>query len=820
MPASARTEPARPAQEEPDGAALRHAFGHPGAPPTWQTARKAGLGTALSAGSRVWFTLARGIVTEVYYPRVDTANTRDLQWLITDRRTFVHEEQRDLRHHLRMVAPGVPAYEIVSADPRGRYRLVKRVVTDPNADALVMRVAFEAHAGAVRDYGLYLLLNPQIKNSGWHNAARVLEVDGRLVLAAWREDVALAMVMSPDALRGSCGFVGSSDGWQDLHRHLAMEWEFNAADDGNVALTAEAVRGAQGGGSGPRAAWTVVIGFGPDLDAAVATALATLATPYAAIEEAYATGWRRYLTSLRLTDLAAVSVDRGRLLRTSAMVMAVHEDKDHPGAHIASLSIPWGEHAAAAETGGYHLVWPRDLYHIATARLALGDSAAAARTLRYLAATQRPDGSWPQNFWVDGTPYWNGLQLDEAALPILLAWRLRGAPALQGFDPWPMVRRAGLLVARTGPVTPQERWEEHAGYSPSTLAVEIAALVCAAAFASAAGEDVLARYFLEVADSWATRLDGWTFTACGTLLPGHPEHYERIASLRPEDVDRAGTECRVFLPLRNRSGGAQIAQCCLVDPSFLDLVRYGVKAPDDPHVLKTLPVVDALLRVDTPCGPTWHRYNGDGFGEHDDGRPYDGTGVGRAWPLLTGERGHYELAAGRECAPFLQALECFAGPAQMMPEQVWDGAALPDRELFSGRGTGAATPLVWTHAEYVKLLRSCADGRVVDLVAPVYDRYVRRGVRSDLVICTFNHRVHAIRTDHRLRLEVHAPAELRWTADEWATVHHEPLAEIAPGVWAREFPPGLFGPGRALRFTYYWPQEGRWEGRDFTIHVV
>lgn len=809
---------------------LRHAFGHPGVAPTWQAGRKVGVGTACGDRSRVWFSIARGIVTEVYYPRVDSADLRDLQFLISDGRTFVHEEQRDLHHEVRPLDDGIPAYEIVNRDPEGRYRVVKRVLTDPNRDALVMQIAFEPLKSKGR-YDLYALLNPQIKNRGWNNFARVMRADGRLVPVAWRDDVALALAASVPVLKASCGFVGFSDGWQDLHQNFQMDWEFNAADDGNVALIAHLAlpaahsrrRSSRGRRTAPETSllpFVLVLGFGSSVEQAVTTALATLATPFAEIETAYTGGWQVYLNSLDLTPLIEASRDGGRLVRTAATVLAVHEDKTHPGSHIASLSIPWVETVAAAETGGYHLVWPRDLYHIATARLVLGDSAAARRVLGYLSSTQRPDGSWPQNFWCDGTPHGQGLQLDEVALPILLAWRLRRAAALDDRDPWPMVKTAALFIARSGPVTPQERWEENAGYSPSTLAVEIAALVCASEFAAAAGEQALSAYLLDVADSWASRIEGWSFTRCGALLPGHPEYYERIASLRPEDLDRAGTECRVFLSLRNRPDGSQVSQCCLVDPSFLDLVRYGVRAPDDPHVLATLPVVDALLRVHTPCGSVWHRYNGDGFGEHDDGSPYDGSGVGRAWPLLTGERAHYEMAAGRNGRSYVRALECFANEGGLLPEQVWDAADIPERGLLLGRGTGAATPLAWAHAEYLKLLRSAADGHVFDCIEPVYDRYVRRKMRSNLVICKFNHKLRAIRADQRMRLEVYAPAELHWSADEWTTVHHEPMEEIVPGVWAREFPPGYFSPGRALRFTYYWTGATRWEGRDFLINVV
>ncbi len=787
------------------------AFGHPGLPPVWATARKVGVGTALSSNSKVWFTLARGIVTEVYYPRVDMPNLRDLQFLISDGQTFVHEEQFDTEHIVEYLDPRAPAYRLINTDREGRYRLVKRVITDPDSDALVMHMAFEALRGQPSDYTLYVLVAPQVKNRGYGNFARVVEYRHGPALLAWREDIHLALVASTPFSRASVGFVGFSDGWQDL-RNFRMDWTFDAASDGHVALTGQIALGES-------SQLTLALGFGPDSDEALFTAIAAVEKDFDALLARYLTDWRNWFAGLH--DLSTTAHDGGRLFRTSAIALKSHEDKTYPGAFVASLSVPWGETQGDANTGGYHLVWPRDLVHIATSLLAIGDQATAAHTLKYLAQTQRPDGSWPQNMWLDGTPYWNGLQLDEVALPILLAWHLARCHALD-FDPYPnLVRRAALFIARHGPVTPQERWEENGGYSPATLAAEITALVCAGEFARAAGETSLADYLLSVADYWATKVEDWTFTHCGELLPGYPEYYERIASLTPENLDQAGTECRVFLPLRNLPPHiAQHSQCCIVDAGFLELVRHGVRAPNDPHISKSLAMIDSLLEVDTLSGPAWHRYNHDGYGEKADGAPYDGTGVGRAWPLLTGERGHYELAAGHNPVPLVAALEGFANEGGFLPEQVWDAPDIPERNLLLGRGTESATPLAWAHAEYVKLLRSLADGQVFDCLEPVYQRYVRQGVRSSLVICKFNHKVRAIRSEQRLRLEVYAPAELHWSADEWATVHREPMVEIAPGVRAREFPSGLFSSGRALRFTYYWPQVRRWEGRDFVINVV
>jgi glucoamylase len=800
------------------------AFGHPGLEPRWTTGAKVGVGTACNPRSRIWFTLAHGIVTEVYYPRLDTANTRDLQFLITDGRSFAHEERRDLQHRLDYIDPHALAYRLINTDPGGRYRISKRVITDPAADALVIRARFEVLKGSARDYALYLLFAPHVGNRGYGNSGRVVTVEGKKILLAWRDGIYTALAASLPVGRASCGFVGVSDGWQDLHDDFAMGWEFASASDGNIALTAE-VDLAQGDD------FTVALGFGGGEEEAIGTALRAVRRDFEALERRYIQEWQEYCASLE--DLSAQATDGGRLFWISAMVLKALEDKTYPGAFIAAPAIPWGEAAGDRNPAGYHLVWPRDLVQVATACLAMGDGQAALRALQYLDRVQdKALGHWRQNFWLDGRPHWEGCQLDEVALPIILAWRLH-RPGLLDYDPYPtLVKPAALYLARCGPVTEQERWEENAGYSPSTLAAEIAGLVCAAAFAELHGEPQLARYFREVADSWAAQLEAWTFTTCGQLLPGHAEYYERIATVRLTD-GLEGDPNWGCLPIRNLpasvapqfpqcvlcSPGA-FCQCCIVDGGFLELVRYGLRAPDDPHVLKTLPVYDAILKVDTPNGPAWHRYNYDGYGEKRDGSPYDGTGVGRAWPLLTGERGHYELAAGHDPTPYIAALERFANEGGMLPEQVWDSDDLPARGLFKGRGTGAATPLAWAHAEYLQLLRSRRDGRVFAGIAAVYERYVVQKTTSDLAIWKFNHKLRAVGAGQRLRIEVFAPAILHWSRDGWMTVADEPLSEIAPGIYAFEWPPSALWPGMSLAFTFYWPEGDRWEGRDFAIAVV
>ena len=340
-------------------------------------------------------------------------------------------------------------------------------------------------------------------------------------------------------------------------------------------------------------------------------------------------------------------------------MLLAHEDKTYDGAVIASLSIPWGESASDDNLGGYHLVWPRDMCHSGTALLAAGSKEVPLRALIYLASAQNEDGGFYQNFWINGEPYWRGTQLDETAFPILFAWRLHEAKALQDFDPYPVVLKAAGYLIHHGPVTPQERWEENSGYSPSTLAAQIAALICAAAFARERGHPATAHYLEEYADFLDAHLERWTVTTDGSLVPGIRRHFIRIHPADVRDPQPDEDANHGLLDLRNQPPGAPTAFPAkdIVDAGFLELVRYGIRKPGDPLIEDSLRVVDAILRVDTPFGPCWRRYNHDGYGQREDGGPYQGWGYGHAWPLLTGERGHYELAAGRDVRPFIRAME-------------------------------------------------------------------------------------------------------------------------------------------------------------------
>jgi glucoamylase len=509
------------------------------------------------------------------------------------------------------------------------------------------------------------------------------------------------------------------------------------------------------------------------------------------------------------------------LYRASCNLLLAHEDKSYPGAFIASLAIPWGEAVGDEDQGGYHLVWTRDMVNSANAMLAAGDRTTPLRALIYLNVSQEENGGFAQNFWIDGEPYWQGVQLDEVAFPILLAWRLQRENALQDFDPYPMVLRAAAYLVRHGPLTPQERWEEVSGYSPSTLASNIAALICAACFARERSDEASAKYLEEYADFLECHVESWTVTTEGTLLPGVPRHYLRILPERVDNETPAEDPNQGHINIANLQPGAQNVFPAkeIVDAGFLELVRHGVRRPDDPLIVDSLKVVDAVLKVETPSGPCWRRYNHDGYGQREDGGAFVGWGQGRVWPLLTGERGHYELAAGHDTRPFLRAMEGLASCTGLLPEQSWDAPDQPQVYMYRGRPTGSAMPLMWAHAEYIKLLRSVRDGKVSDLIPDVAKRYL--GARADrqlFEVWKFTRQARSVKRGYILRIQVPASFRLHWSDDEWQTVKDTPSSATTLGVEFADIP--IAASQRApIRFTFFWTTSNSWEGRDFLVSV-
>jgi glucoamylase len=793
--------------------------GWPGSAPRWTSSAKSGVGTAFSPDSRVWFTLSHGILDEIYYPRVDQACTRDLGLIVTDGGAFFSEEKRQAAHQIDYLAEGVPAYRLVNTCGQGRYRIEKDVVADPKRDVLLQRTRFVPLQGTLEDYHLYVLLAPHLANRGADNTARIDDYKGVPMLFAEQAANALALACSVPWLGRSAGFVGVSDGWQDLARHSQMLWHYMLAEDGNVALTGEVDLNVADG------SFVLALGFGRNTHEAGQRALASLLDGFDAARAEYTRGWQAWQQTLHELQLDRKVPAHHDLYRVSTAVMRVHEAKRFPGGLIASLSIPWGASKGDDDLGGYHLVWPRDLVEVAGGLLAAGAAEDAGRVLEYLQVTQEADGHWPQNMWLDGRSFWGGIQMDETAFPILLVGLACQETALEPRTAgrfWPMVRKAAGFLVRNGPVTQQDRWEEDPGYSPFTLAVEIAALLVSADLADMNGERELGAYLRETADIWNDSIERWIYVTATPLAQeaGVGGYYVRNA---PPDVAEAASPSGGFVPIKNRPPGESSKPARqIVSPDALALVRFGLRAADDPRIINTVKVIDTLLKVETPAGPAWHRYNDDGYGEHEDGMPFDGTGVGRAWPLLTGERGHYELAAGRpeEAMRLYAALEGFANEGGLLSEQVWDAPDVPDAELFFGRPSGSAMPLAWAHAESVKLRRSLADGRVFDTPRQTVQRYLVDKVAASHATWRFNQKCRVIPPGKTLRIELLEPALVHWSVDDWQTLEDTETRDIGLGIHVADIPVARLAPGSAVRFAFRWSLTNRWEEGDFAVRVT
>jgi glucoamylase len=790
--------------------------GWPGILPRWTSSAKSGVGTALNRNSRVWFTLSHGILNEIYFPRVDMPCTRDFGLIVTNGSNYFSEEKRYCRFEIEPFEHGVPGYRLTNTALDGRYRIEKEVLADPYRNVVLQKIKFVPLAGKLEDYRLYALLAPHLGSVGTNNTGSVGEYKGELMLLAENPaGYALALDCSAGWRNMSVGFTGHSDGWQDLSRNFQLTQPYQRAENGNVALTGEIDLVACGG------EFVLALGFGGIWAEAAQQARCSLLEDYAALRRDYIAQWAGWQKTLMALDRP---VDHD-LYRASTAILRVHESKDFVGGVIASLSIPWGFNKGDEDLGGYHLVWPRDLVETAGGFLAAGAVGDALRVLRYLEATQEADGCWPQNMWLDGRAYWSGLQMDEAAFPILLIDLLRReAPKALGDLKrwWPTVQKAATFIACDGPVTQQDRWEEDAGYSPFALAVEVAGLLAAADLADAVGQSESASYLRELADIWNENIERWTYSSNGDLSRqiGVEGYYVRIA---PPVSDCAASPTEGFVPIKNRASGQNWEQAShIVSPDALALVRFGLRAPNDPKILNTIKVIDALLKVRLPQGACWYRYNDDGYGEHADGGPFDGTGIGRPWPLLAGERAHYELAAGNAAGAqeLLRSLECSTNGSRLLPEQVWDSPDIGERELFLGKPSGSACPLVWAHSEYIKLVRSLKDGKIFDQPPQTVKRYQVEKRRATYFEWRFNNKCRSMPRGKNLRISLMAPARVHWSDDNWQTTHDTDTRSTGVGVQAADLPTSVLGVGRTVVFTFLWLDEQQhWEGMDFSVTI-
>jgi glucoamylase len=692
------------------------AFGQPGACPTWSPSTLTFLGTASNPTSKVWFTGFNGILGEVFYPSVDKPATVDWQFLVGDaRHTWVDEEKKDTTSQVTLNDARSLSWDMTNTAKNGLYQIQKRIFTDPNRNSLIQQVTFTALEGTLSNFNLYTLYHPAIDNEGQATTGYSTTYHGKQMLLAKNSTSghasALASSLPFKAGMMSSGFVGHSDGWQDLKGSLAdstMNWTYESATNGNIAQMA--MFDLSPYANSKSVTFNLVLGFGNSDTEAESVAAETLGDNFSTMLSTYNAQWNNYTNSLNSFGGTA-----DQQYYVAAMAIKAATDKA-TGAIVAGLGNPWGNSNYSICTpfgipmqGGYHLVWPRDLYKIASALIVAGDTATASKSLDWLLTTmQQPDGHFLQNAFADGTPYWTGIQMDETALPIVLAWKLGRTDAATYIK---HIKPAADYIVKNGPVTGQERWEENSGYSPGTIAAEIAGLVCAADIARVNGDTTSEANYLATADYWQKKVESWTFTTSGSI--GDGKYFERID-------DNGNPNDGHLLQIRN--GGGSYDERSIVDSSFLELVRLGVKPWNNPYILSSLKAIDSTIKQTIPGkGEGFFRYNHDGYGETSTGADYTGAGIGRLWPIFTGERGHFAIASGEKADPYLATMRAFANSSYMIPEQVWDNNAPPG--YSPGTPTKSMTPLSWSMAEYITLLASNYSGQVMDLPAIVKERY-------------------------------------------------------------------------------------------------
>ncbi len=685
----------------------RVAPGAPGHDAHWLSAAKNGFGTANSVPSRVWFTLNDGVLTEVYYPTLDVPNVQMLQLVIATPEGKIETESEDTTHSIEVMDNARSlSFRQENRAKSGAYVISKSYVTDPDRDSLLISVSFRAWKTDSSAYQLYVYYDPSLNNSGMHDSAWT---EGNALIAEDGDKVS-ALIADPAFAETTNGYLGTSDGLEQLRTGKPII-DYQRAADGNVVQVGRPGRTRIVFGN--RINFTLALAFGKKPSEALANAQASLRMGFEKVSDQYRAGWHS-----DLQGMPAVEARYQRQFNLAAMVLKALEDKTYRGAIIASPSIPWGGGPNANEPtiSGYHAVWSRDLYEVATAFYAMGDTDAAKRALDYLFnVQQKQDGSFPQNSWVNGRAIGGGLQMDQVAFPLILAYQFGRTDRLTWLK---HIKPAADFIIHHGPKTNQDRWEEKSGYSPATIAAEIAGLVCAAHIARLNGELRSAANYIRTADDWSQNVERWTATTTGPF--GDGKYFLRISQ---NGNPNAGAKIEI------NSGGGVYDEREIVDEGFLELVRLGIKAADDPLILKSLAVADKLIKVETPVGAGWYRYNHDAYGERPDGGSYDGkNGGGRLWTLLTGERGEYELASGdRELARRrLDTMMAFANDGAMISEQVWDRQEKSAAGFRFGAGTGSATPLAWSMAQFIRLAINLDRGRNVETPRIVAERYLKK----------------------------------------------------------------------------------------------
>jgi glucoamylase len=673
--------------------------GAPGTAATWnEDGQVQGFADSLGSSSKVWYTLGNGELENAFYPQTDSPDTYGLQYAVTDGSSSTSLETTGTTHTVSLADPTSLAWQQVNTGTG--FTITKTYIADPSRSVILVQTTFSNTSST--PLNLYVDYHPYLNNDGMGNTGSTDSASGDLVAA--NGSVASALTSSLGFSSTSTGYVGeASDGETMLTSSHALTTTYSSASTaGHIDQVGQIAVASSGSTT-----FTLALAFDSSTAAAVADASASLSAGFSSLESSFESGWHSWIAGL---NAPPASVTSSASLETqyyvSLMEVKADEDKTYTGAFIAAPNVPWGASVSAdSGTGtsgahGYHAVWTRDEYEMASTLLAAGDSTDALAALNYIFAyEEESSGAVKQNSWLNGTTVFGSLQMDEVADPIILAWQLGATSS----GDWTYVQKLANYLVANGPYTPQERWEENGGYSPATLAAEIAGLICAASIASANGATSLAATYQSTAQSWASSADSMTYTTSGSY--GNGSYFLRLT---PDGQPNAGTS----ISLAN--GGGSHDDRLVVDPSFLELVRLGIKSASATDITNSLTAVDAQIKVTTAEGPVWHRYSFDGYGEPASGADYTGSGVGNPWPVLTGERGEYDVAAGNltGAASMLSTMAGAANSGYQISEQAWNGTTGVNG-FTNGKPDNSSTPLMWAMAQYVRLALSISAGKDV-----------------------------------------------------------------------------------------------------------
>jgi glucoamylase len=679
-----------------------NAPGAPGANATWNEANLQGFADSPGSASKVYYTLGNGELENVFYPQTDTPSTFGLQYIVTDGSTFTATETANTSHAISLVDPTSLVWQQVNTASNGTFKITKTYVADPSRSVVLIQTTFaNLSSTPLQLYADYL---PQLNNDGMGNTGGTDATSGDPV--ATNGPVSSALAASTGFTQTTSGYVGSSsDGSQQLTGSHALTATYSSASSaGHIVQVAQIPVAASGSTT-----FTVALAFGSTQSAAVTDAAASLAAGFSSLESSFESGWHSWVGGLSAPPASVTGSSQLKAqYYVSLMELKADEDKTYAGAFVASPTDPWGTSVSANNGGdhGYHAVWTRDEYEMASALLAAGDATDANAALQYIFSyEEQSNGAVKQNTFLNGTAVFGSVQMDEVADPIILAYQLGATNSAD----WGHIQALASYLVANGPSTPEERWEEIGGYSPATMAAEIAGLICAASIAQANGAASAAATYQATALSWASQVDSRTYTTTGPY--GSGSYFLRI-------TQDANPNSGASISIAN--GGGNHDDRTVVDASFLDLVRLGIKPPTATDITTSLSAVDSVIQTSTPEGPIWHRYDFDGYGETSAGGDYTGSGVGNPWPVLTGERGEYDVAAGNSSGAqsLLQTMAGAANAGYQIPEQVWGGSTGVGGFTF-GQPDNSATPLMWALAQYARLAIDISAGRDVDTPAVV-----------------------------------------------------------------------------------------------------